>query len=238
VSLFFSYGNAHSLIQLHHRGFLRRRKSIMQSTTAPIIIDKHELHSTWPLYQQPESRQITKEGVLLVVERAQTCYGPGDRVAVMATLKSDGHQAVILRGFEFTLKETTIFHGGTSSSKKSAPQVKTAVIGEQKVPVHATINGGSQHRAELYCIIPKDHTTTSLTSARHIDIIYTINVKALMDTGAHVLIDLPVIVSNWPRCVDIFLNFSHSPGIPYTFLFLDQRSLSRSCQVSKHLSDG
>uniref|UniRef100_A0A8H8CEZ5 Uncharacterized protein n=1 Tax=Psilocybe cubensis TaxID=181762 RepID=A0A8H8CEZ5_PSICU len=39
-------------------GFLRKAKSVVSSTVAPIIIDKHELHSTWPVYQQPETRHL------------------------------------------------------------------------------------------------------------------------------------------------------------------------------------
>ncbi|KII88269.1 hypothetical protein PLICRDRAFT_618065 [Plicaturopsis crispa FD-325 SS-3] len=185
------------------KGFLRRRKSVVTSTMASLIIDKHELHSTWPVYQQPETRHLAQEGVNLTVDRAQTCYGPGDRVSVMATLKSDSLHTVILRGFEFTLKETSVFRAGPNSTKKGAPQVKVTVIGEQKVPVNATLYGGTQHKAELACIIPKDHTTTSLNAARHIDITYMINVKALMGTGTHLIMDLPVIVSNWPRAVSI-----------------------------------
>lgn len=181
---------------------MRRGKATIQATQQTIVLDKHELHSTWPVYTQPETRNLNQEGVNLTVDRSQTCYGPGDRVSVMATLKSDSLHTVILRGFEFTLKETTIFRAGPyATGKKSAPQVKVSIIGEQKVPVNVTLYGGTQHKAELACIIPPNHTTTSLNAARHIDITYVINVKALMGTGAHLIMDLPVIVSNWPRCV-------------------------------------
>ena len=134
----------------------------------------------------------------LTVERTRNCYGPGDRVSVMATLKSDSLHTVILRGFEFTLRETTIFRGGPHAKNK-APQVKEAVVGEQKVPVNVTLYGGTQHKAELACIIPPNHLTTSLNSARHIDITYTLYVKALMGTGTHLIMELPVILTNWPR---------------------------------------
>jgi hypothetical protein len=172
------------------------------TTLATIPIDKHELHSTWPVYSQPEIRQLPQEGVNLTVERTRNCYGPGDRVSINATLKSDSLHTVILRGFEFTLKETTIFRAGPyAPGKNKAPQVREAVIGEQKVPVNVTLYGGTQHKAELACIIPPSHLTTSLNSARHIDITYTIYVRALMGTGTHLIMELPVILTNWPRFV-------------------------------------
>ncbi|KAJ7470525.1 hypothetical protein FB451DRAFT_340601 [Mycena latifolia] len=184
------------------KGFLRKRKSVVVSTQADIIIDKHELHSTWPVYCQPETRNIAQEGVTLIVERNATCYGPGDRVSLFATVKSDALHTVILRGFELTLKESTIFRAGPyTSGKKSAPQVRQLTISENKFPVNATLYGGTQHRTELTCAISPDHTTTTLNAARHIDITYTLSVKALMGTGTPLIMDLPVIVSNWQRAV-------------------------------------
>ncbi|KAJ7273483.1 hypothetical protein B0H12DRAFT_494380 [Mycena haematopus] len=184
------------------KGFLRKRKSVVVSTQADILIDKHELHSTWPVYCQPETRNIAQEGVTLIVERNATCYGPGDRVSLFATVKSDALHTVILRGFELTLKESTIFRAGPyTSGKKSAPQVRVVTISENKFPVNATLYGGTQHRTELMCMISPDHTTTTLNAARHIDITYTLSVKALMGTGTPLIMDLPVIVSNWQRAV-------------------------------------
>lgn len=118
----------------------------------------------------------------------------------MATTKSDTLNTVILRGFEFSLRETIIFRGGPhSTGKKAAPQTKVGITGEQKVPVNTTLYGGSQHKAELTITIPAHHTTTSLSAARHIDITYVLSVKALMGTGLPLVMDLPVIISNWPR---------------------------------------
>lgn len=186
---------------LGKKGFFRRRKTVVTSQATTIIIDKHELHSTWPVYAQPESRTVKQDGVHLTVERQRTCFGPGDRVSVMAILKCDSVHPVVLRGFEFSLKETTIFRASTQTSKRSGPQSKTGLVGEQKVPLNVTLFGGMQHKAEVGCLIPNTHTTTTLNAARHIDITYAIAVKAWYNSMQAVTIELPVIVSNWPRSV-------------------------------------
>ncbi|TFK46684.1 hypothetical protein OE88DRAFT_1739297 [Heliocybe sulcata] len=184
------------------KGFFRRTKAVTITTMSPVVIDKHELHSTWPIYCQPEIRNVTQDGVILTVERSNTCYGPGDRVSVFATVKSDTLHTIILRGFEFVLREHVVFRAGPQATgKKAAPQVKVSIVGEQKVPVNATLYGGTQHRAELACMIPQNHTSATLNSARHIDITYHLGVKALMGTGKPLIMDLPVVVSNWPRSV-------------------------------------
>lgn len=142
------------------------------------------------------------DALTLTVDRAHTCYGPGDRISVMATLKSDNLSTVTLRAFEFMLKETIIFRAGPHvPGKKGAPQVKVATIGEQKVPVNVNLYGGTHHTVELACFIPQTHTTTTVNAARHIDIAYSINVKAVLSSGKPLLMDLPVTVSNWPRFV-------------------------------------
>ncbi|KAG0707826.1 hypothetical protein DFH29DRAFT_599883 [Suillus ampliporus] len=189
---------------LGKKGFFRRRKTVVTSQATTIIIDKHELHSTWPVYAQAESRSVTQDGAHLTVERQRTCFGPGDRVSVMAILKSDSVHPVVLRGFEFSLKETTIFRAGTqagTTGKRSGPQVKVGLVGEQKVPLNVTLFGGMQHKAEVGCLIPNTHTTTTLNAARHIDITYAIVVKAWFGSMQSVTMELPVIVSNWPRSV-------------------------------------
>lgn len=172
-----------------------REKDTIIAKTVPLIIDKHELHSTWPVYNQPEKRQLTQEGVTLEVERGQTCYGPGDRILVVATLKSAILRTLVLSGFEITLKESTIFN--TIPGK--ALLVLLRHVAETKTPVNAVLYGGEMHRAELACQLPPSHTTTTLNAARHIDVTYVLSVKALMSTGAHVAMDLPVTISNWPR---------------------------------------
>lgn len=189
---------------LGKKGFFRRRKTVVTSQATTIIIDKHELHSTWPVYAQTDTRSVTQDGVHLTAERQRTCFGPGDRVSVMAILKSDSVHPVVLRGFEFSLKETTIFRAGTQAggtSKRSGPQVKVGLVGEQKVPLNVTLFGGMQHKAEVGCLIPNTHTTTTLNAARHIDITYAIVVKAWFGSMQAVTMELPVIVSNWPRSV-------------------------------------
>lgn len=185
------------------RGLLRRDKPSIATTSQTIIIDKHELHSTWPIYQQPESRNHTEGSVTLIVERERTCYGPGDRVDISAIVRTDSLHTEILRGYEFTLRETTVFRGSPTSGKKGAPAVRAVHIGEQRVPLNVTLYGGTQHKAELNITIPQQHTTATINTARHIDITYTLVVKAQMGTGQNVVLELPVIVSNWPRAVSV-----------------------------------
>ena len=189
-----------------HRNFFRRRKQNIISTQTGILIDKHELHSIWPIYCRPESREMKSEGVTLLVERTNTCYGPGDRITIQATVKSDAMHTIILRGFEFSLRESMILRPARftpSSSNKSSsgggPQSGVKTLSETKLPINITLFGGMTHTSEISCQISPHHSTTSLNSARCIDVTYLLLVKALMGTGAHLEMELPVVLSNWQR---------------------------------------
>ncbi|KAK0196464.1 hypothetical protein F5146DRAFT_4067 [Armillaria mellea] len=198
------------------RGFLRKRKSNVVSTQTEIVIDKHDLHSTWPVYCQTDVRRVELDGVSMTVERHQTCYGPGDRVAVVATVRSDNLQTVILRGFELSIRESRTFRAGAFiGGRKTTPITRVGNILENKFAVNMTLMGGMHHKAELSSTISPSHTTTSLNSARHIDINYVLCVKAIMGTGHPLVMDLPVIMSNWPRNVsqEAIRRIGPAPGL-------------------------
>lgn len=98
------------------------------------------------------------------------------------------------------LKETTVFRAGVlGPGKRIPPQERQVCITESKVPVNITLYGGSSHSAELSCLLSPGHTTTTLNAARHIDITYTLCIKALLGTGGPLVMELPVIISNWQR---------------------------------------
>ena len=115
-------------------------------------------------------------------------------------MKSDSLHTVILRTLELSLQETTVFRAGIlGPGKRSVPQERLINIAEGKLPANVTLYGGSSHVADLSCMLPPTHTTTTLNAARHIDITYTLCIKALLGTGGPLVMELPVIISNWQR---------------------------------------
>ena len=193
------------------------RKSAVVSTQTAIIINKHELHSTWPAYNQHETRHTSGSGCTLLVDRDQTCYGPGDRISLAATLCSDAAAGGVLTGFELSLRKTTIFnpgpHGheggdgaeGTRQGGRDLFEHQTITVCETKLAVNAPLSLGVVQRAELVCVLPRSHTTPTLNSrvARHIVVTYILSVRAVLvgDGMQPVALDLPVVISNWQKWV-------------------------------------
>ncbi|KAH7107702.1 hypothetical protein BKA62DRAFT_649965 [Auriculariales sp. MPI-PUGE-AT-0066] len=181
---------------------LRKDSTSIQNVSANIVIDKHELHATWPIYSQPDSRQVQNGGVVLIVNRSATCYGPGDRVSVGVTVKSDDLSACVLRTIEFVLRETIVLRAGPhGAGKKNGPQSRISSVGEHRSNANVTLYGGTQFRAELACSIPPEHLTATVNTARHIDVSYFMYVRAVLDNGKVLEINMPVTLSNWPRTI-------------------------------------
>ncbi|CAE6436747.1 unnamed protein product [Rhizoctonia solani] len=201
-------------IQLKGKKSLFKRDPAPISTfSAPIVIEKFELLQAWPIYAQPQIRQSSAYGVTLVVSFARVAFGPGDVVPVEATLRADvPGDGAILRAYELTVRETLIFrasppqlpqhnhlhlHSQQPPKRTPAAQTRSNLIADQKVPVPVQIFPGTQHKCELGCQIPLIQTNVSVRTARHIEVNYIVQVKAVLSTGSMVSVELPITITNW-----------------------------------------
>ncbi|KAF8317350.1 hypothetical protein DL93DRAFT_2055588, partial [Clavulina sp. PMI_390] len=193
------------------KGLFRKEVSPLRETTAKITIDKHELHSTWPVYLKPDVRNMQKNGFDLTVERHNTCYGPGDVVNVKAILKSLTGTGTV-RVYEMALRETAVyrqFPGTTGPKGASGPVVRSNFIGTNKLPVRVVIRPGLSDSIDLKCTIPSTHKTTTVVTAEHIEIVYSLAVRTILEDKTELVIDnIPIMMSNWPRCVPFFLPYT------------------------------
>ncbi|KAF8337537.1 uncharacterized protein EI90DRAFT_2661920 [Cantharellus anzutake] len=199
------------------KGLFRRDTPTLISTSSQIIIDKHELHSAWPAYCQKDVRQVNKDGLTLTVERGNTCYGPGDRVVLHSSVQC-GKTSVFVRSFEMALRETAVFRQIVSAGNKASngPQISSNFVGSEKVTVNASIPAGGSLNCDLGCPIPTGHTSTTVVTAKYIEVIYSIAVRAMFEDGRDLVIDnIPVMMSNWPRNVseETVRRIGHAPHL-------------------------
>ncbi|KAG8886482.1 hypothetical protein FRB97_002993 [Tulasnella sp. 331] len=184
------------------RGLLRRDATPILSSSCQIVVDKHELHSAWPIYAQPESRSRSVDGHTLTVNRTHTAFGPGDRIAVQTIVKNDARQTNHIRYYEFALLEHVVYRPGPQGNgRRNGPQLRRTPVQEQRIPITITspLHPGMQAKAELSLQVPMSHTTTTVSYAQRIEVNYIILVKAVLAGGQQLALDLPVTMSNWTR---------------------------------------
>src|SRR5258708_4227891 len=184
-------------LTVSQRGLFRRDTAATISASAPIVIDKHELHSAWPAYNQKDVRQANKDGFTLIVERGNVCNGPGDRLQLHATIQCS-KVPVVVRSFEMALRETAVFRAATAADGRTSngPKIRSIFIGSEKVTVNLNIPATGSQSCDLGCLIPASHTSTTVVTAVHIEVVYSAAVRAMFDDGRDLVIDnIPVMMS-------------------------------------------
>ena len=92
------------------KGLLRKKK--YETTVQDIqdlVLEKHELHSTWPIYNQPEEFQ-TKEGPFSAkLFRNKCAYGVTDQMDVRLVVSSQAAKTVKLKSITIGVRQTVTF---------------------------------------------------------------------------------------------------------------------------------
>ncbi|KAG8900983.1 hypothetical protein FRC01_009978, partial [Tulasnella sp. 417] len=191
------------------KGILKRESTQNVTASCQIVIDKHELHSAWPMYARPESRSKMLDGYTLTVNRTHQAYGPGDRIAVQTLVKNDTPQVNQVRYYEFSLREHVMYKpaGNQNGTRKmmTQPQTRARAIVEQRIPITmaSPLHPGMQAKAELSLQVPFNQTTTTVSFAHRIEVQFVIHVRAVLATGLQLFLDLPITMSNWTRAQSI-----------------------------------
>ncbi|CBQ69579.1 conserved hypothetical protein [Sporisorium reilianum SRZ2] len=191
-----------SLCVRSKKGLLKKEttSSIIQNTH-PLWLDKHELHSTWPVYSTPEDHEAIQDDMRVKVMRARTCYGPGDNVDVRVIVTSDRVSPIKVKSISFSVRETITFKGGAKKafgSNKAASQ-KTESLSSKSKSFGKKVYKGDTHTFDLTCQIPRTHTLMSIQTAKHIEVSYTLRVQVETAKKPIIIDHLPITVSNFTK---------------------------------------
>ncbi|KAG8836360.1 hypothetical protein FRC17_005646 [Serendipita sp. 399] len=174
------------------------------------------MHSTWPVYAQPDERQTTKDGMTLSVSRRRTCLATaGDQITMQATLFTDF--PVSLKSFELALIQriiypTTATTVGKRGPSNAPPPSRSSIISEQKRPQPARIQPGMHQTCELICMLPPNYSAMTVNTARLIENVYEVHVSAILEGDNSISVGLPVTVSPFP--VPYSMDMMQRMGMP------------------------
>lgn len=160
----------------------------------PLRITKHELHSTWPVYNNPDVKTSTGQEVAITVTRPGVAFGPGDRLLLTASVKSMRSLPFKLRGFECTLMEVVTMlesaggkgkgggGGGKEKKKKQVGQVvKSRPIAQARCAVDESVGRGGEKSARIDMAVPSDNLLVTVRHAKTLEVGYELSVKAVCD---------------------------------------------------------
>ena len=156
----------------------------------PLTITKHELHSAWPVYNNPDSKAATAGEVTMTINRPGVAFGPGDRILLTASMRSSRAIPFKLRGFECTLMEVvTMFATPTKGkakdkkSKKAAagPVVKSRPIAQARCAVDESVGRGGEKSARIEMAVPAENLLVTVRHAKTMEVGYELQIKAVCD---------------------------------------------------------
>ena len=200
------------------KGLLKKEttSSIIQNTH-PIVLEKHELHSTWPVYLTPDEHEATQDDVRVRAFRPQTCYAPGDQVDVRLVVSSERVSPIKLKQVSFSVRETITFRGGVKRTfgTKNAASQKTETLASKSKSFGKKIYKGDAHTFDLACLVPRNHTLMSIQTAKHIEVSYTLRVQVDVGKKPIVIDHLPLTISSFARSVseDVVPHIGFVPGL-------------------------
>lgn len=184
------------------KGLLKKEvtSSIIQNTH-PLWLDKHELHSTWPVYATPEDHEAIQDDIRVKVLRNRTCFGPGDSIDVRVIISSERVTPIKIKNVSFSVRETITFKNSTKKtfgSNKAASQ-KTETLSSKSKSFGKKVYKGDMHTFDLACQIPRTHTLMTIQTAKHIEVSYTLRVQVETAKKPIIIDHLPITVSNFTR---------------------------------------
>lgn len=166
-------------------------------TSESIQIIKHETHSAWAVYKQPDSRTIMGphgSAVQMTVQRPNSAFGPGDRLLLTATMQSARAKQLKLKGFEAHLYEIiTVIPpppppgaNGTvkrDKRKSTLPNSKRRPVAMARFPVDEKIQPGGEKSARLDMTPPPGTLLCTTRGARTVKLEYELEIKSVCESG-------------------------------------------------------
>lgn len=172
----------------------------------PLRIIKHELHSSWPIYHNIDSKAVSGKDVMMTIQRPNVAFGPSDKFLLTASIKSTRSLPFKLRGFDCTLLEVVTskpFIQNKDNKRKSKapnqPVVKSRPVTHARCAVDESVGKGGEKSARIEMNVP-DEILSTVRNAKNIEVGYELQVKAVCDgfEGPSVM-GIKYVVGSYPK---------------------------------------
>lgn len=179
-------------------GLFHSNKAADPTTVAAqaIHIFKHEMLSAWPVYHVPEARTAAQDELELVVSRPGCAYGHGDRMEVMATLKSTRPKPLKLRSFKAELTEVIVLRPPPAKGAKQATFNRPRVVESVEVRVNERIARTEEIRRPLVMLLnPAKVANHTTRGGKTLEVHFELTVTAVMEGTGDVKVEkMPCVI--------------------------------------------
>ncbi|WFC96487.1 hypothetical protein MBRA1_003145 [Malassezia brasiliensis] len=189
------------------KGFLRRtqvKRTVSDAQT--IVLEKHELHSTWPLYNVPEEFEETSGLYRVRLYRNKQSYAALDSVDVRVIVYSKAPDPTKLKSISVGVRQTVTYlpqaKGDVASN--AAPgtvQQRSEILAQKSKNIRKKINQDEFLMYDLSVTLPKSRTLMTVSTAKHIEIAHSLRVAVEIGKECIVFERLKMQISAFPSSV-------------------------------------
>lgn len=142
-----------------------------------IVLEKHEQHSTWPIYKcvsmanrsVPEEFE-TQEGLYhATLYRNRRAYAPTDELDVRVVVMAQTPKPAKIKSITVGVRQTvTMFHDNRQTARPN-DQRSVMLVSKSKT-LRKKMQPGEYFLQDMTLVIPKNHTIMSVSTAKHMEV--------------------------------------------------------------------
>ncbi|WFD21159.1 hypothetical protein MCAP1_003418 [Malassezia caprae] len=179
------------------KGLMRKElyETVVQDVR-DIVLEKHEQHSTWPIYNVPEEFEAHEGAYHATLYRHRRAYAPTDELDVRVIVMAQTPKPAKLKSITVGVRQTVTFFHDTQQASRPNDQRSIMLVSKSK-SLRKKIQPGEYFLQDMSLVIPKNHTIMSVNTAKHIEVSHSLRVLIQMDKTTITLDRIHMLISGF-----------------------------------------
>lgn len=179
------------------KGFMRKDtyETVIQDTQE-FVLEKHELHSTWPIYNMPEEYETKDDAYSAKLLRNKWAFGVTDQMDVRIIVANHGAKSTKLKSVSMGIRQTVTFFPDSGTNAQPIQQ-KSIMLDSKTKRINKKIKQGEFFLQDMDLLIPKKNTIMSIHTAKHIEVSHSLRVDVKMGKSVMTFDRINLLISGF-----------------------------------------
>ena len=179
------------------KGFMRKDmyETVVQDTQ-DFVLEKHELHSTWPIYNVPEEYETQEGPFTAKLMRNKWAYSVGDQMDLRIIVASKAMKTTKLKSISVGIRQNVSFFPETGMQAQPIQQ-KSIMLDYKTKRINKKVQHGEYFMQDLNLIVPRKNAIMSIHTAKHMEISHSLRVDIKIGKAVMTFDRLNVLLSGF-----------------------------------------
>lgn len=179
------------------KGFMRKDtyETVVQDAQ-DFVLEKHELHSTWPIYNVPEEYETQEGPFTAKLMRNKWAYSVGDQMDLRIIVASKAMKTTKLKSISVGIRQNVSFFPETGIQAQPIQQ-KSIMLDYKTKRINKKVQHGEYFLQDLDLIVPKKNAIMSIHTAKHMEISHSLRVDIKIGKAVMTFDRLNILLSGF-----------------------------------------